>query len=341
MMLAASMGTIRDLFRGDGLRVVEHVCAYGPEDRPFEEEHGAFTVAFVVDGAFDVRSATGPAALGPGSVLLGNDGDRYTCVHPAGQGDVCVSFAYSARVVEEAASSLGVKPRFRGATLGPSPAFAAMPAIARSSPGTVEENALRLLGLALAADAGSPRLHRCGPAEDRRAVEALRHIEAHADEPLSLSALAERARLTRFHFLRSFRAAVGSTPYQSLLAARLRRAARLLLETRLPVTDVAFEAGFGDLSNFIRTLPAGDGPFPAGVPGGARRKRLGHHCRAPPPVRMVRIEAHAAGALERVRETSFSATPQASRRASRSGSLPPTGAACSSASSARPSWPGT
>lgn len=262
MMLAESMGTTRDLFRGDGLRVVEHVCRYGPEDRPFEEQHGGFTVALVVDGAFDVRGATGSAALGPGSVLLGNDGDPYTCVHPAGRGDVCVSFAYSARVIEEAASSLGVRPRFRRASLGPSPAFAAMPAIARGSPASVEETALRLLGLALGAGAGSPRLQRCAPAEERRAVEALRHIEAHADEPLSLSALAGRARLTRFHFLRSFRAAVGSTPHQSLLAARLRRAARLLLETRLPVTDVAFEAGFGDLSNFIRTFRRATGRSP-------------------------------------------------------------------------------
>jgi transcriptional regulator GlxA family with amidase domain len=256
------MGTTRDLFQGDGLRAVEHVCAYGPEDRPFEEEHGAFTVAFVVDGTFDVRGATGSAALGPGSVLLGNDGDPYTCVHPAGRGDVCVCFAYSAAVVEETASSLGVQPRFRGAALGPSPALAAMPAIARAGSRSVEETALEVLGLALAADAGAPRLRRCAPAEERRAVEALRHIDAHADEPLSLAALAERARLTRFHFLRSFRAAVGSTPHQSLLAARLRRAARLLLTTRLPVTDVAFEAGFGDLSNFIRTFRRATGRSP-------------------------------------------------------------------------------
>jgi transcriptional regulator GlxA family with amidase domain len=90
----------------------------------------------------------------------------------------------------------------------------------------------------------------------------LRHIDAHADEPLSLASLAARARLTRFHFLRSFRAAVGVTPHQTVLAARLRRAAKLLLETRLPVTDVALEAGFGDLSNFIRTFRRVTGTSP-------------------------------------------------------------------------------
>jgi len=257
------MGTTRHLFQRDGIRVSEHECEYGPDDRPFEELHCGTNVAFVVAGAFDIRAPEGSAALGPGSIILGNEGAPYTCVHDAGRGDVCVSFGFSRAVVEEAASSLGLRPSFRGISLGPSPSFAAAPAMARASPVALEEAALELLGGVLAADSDrirNPR--RPAPAEERRAVEALRHIEAHASEPLPLSALAERARLTRFHFLRSFRAAVGTTPHQSILAARLRRAAKLLLETRLPVTDIAFEAGFGDLSNFIRTFRRATGRSP-------------------------------------------------------------------------------
>ena len=34
----------------------------------------------------------------------------------------------------------------------------------------------------------------------------------------------------------------------------LRRAIELLRDTRRPVTEVAFEVGFGDLSNFINTF---------------------------------------------------------------------------------------
>ncbi|MFL5433249.1 MAG: helix-turn-helix domain-containing protein [Myxococcales bacterium] len=257
------MGTTRELFRGDGIDVVEHVCTYGPEDRPFEEWLRASNVAFVMEGAFAVRAPAGSAALGPGSVMLGNEGDPYTCVHEVGRGDVCISFGYSADLLEEAGRSLGVRPRFRGISLGPMPAFAAVPAIARKTPAAIEEAALELLGRILDADAGSPRrLLRPRPADERRAAEALRHIDAHAGEPLSLAILAEHARLTRFHFLRTFRATVGSTPHQSLLAARLRRAARLLLDTRLPVTEVAFEAGFGDLSNFIRTFRKATGRSP-------------------------------------------------------------------------------
>src|SRR5205085_34785 len=217
-LCSRAMGITRQLFRGGGFRVVEHVCAYGPEDPPFEERHGESNVAFVVGGGFGVRTPAGSAALGPGSILLGNEGDPYTCAHEASRGDVCVSFAYSRRLLEEAGSSLGIRPRFRGVSLGPAPAFAAIPAIARASPPAVEEAALGLLARVLAADSGTVRLQRPRPADERRAVEALRHIDAHAGEPLSLGALAERARLTRFHFLRSFRAAVGATPHQSLLA---------------------------------------------------------------------------------------------------------------------------
>jgi AraC-like DNA-binding protein len=38
------------------------------------------------------------------------------------------------------------------------------------------------------------------------------------------------------------------------MRARLRRAARLLTEEERSITDIAFEVGFGDLSNFVRTF---------------------------------------------------------------------------------------
>jgi transcriptional regulator GlxA family with amidase domain len=118
------------------------------------------------------------------------------------------------------------------------------------------------------------------PRDERRAVEAMRSIDAGAAEPLSLADMARRAGLGRYHFLRAFRAATGTTPHQYLIAARLRRAARLLLTTALPVTEVALEAGFGDLSNFIRTFRRAAGRSPRafrlrGVPARAPARRPG------------------------------------------------------------------
>jgi AraC-like DNA-binding protein len=42
------------------------------------------------------------------------------------------------------------------------------------------------------------------------------------------------------------------TPYQFLLAQRLRRAAVRLRQTTDPISGIAYEAGFGDLSTFNR-----------------------------------------------------------------------------------------
>jgi len=39
-----------------------------------------------------------------------------------------------------------------------------------------------------------------------------------------------------------------------LIRSRLRRAARLLAEDTRPITEIAFDVGFGDLSNFVRTF---------------------------------------------------------------------------------------
>lgn len=56
--------------------------------------------------------------------------------------------------------------------------------------------------------------------------------------------------MSKYHFLRTFRRVVGVTPYKFLLGIRLRRAAIRLRTTPAPVSTVAFEVGFGDLSTF-------------------------------------------------------------------------------------------
>jgi AraC family transcriptional regulator len=44
------------------------------------------------------------------------------------------------------------------------------------------------------------------------------------------------------------------TPYRFLVQARIRRALALLRNTSRPVTEIAFDTGFGDLSNFINAF---------------------------------------------------------------------------------------
>jgi len=249
-----------------GICFTEVSCDAGPADAPFEEHHHIASIAFVTQGGFGYRCSAGSAVLGPGAVLLGNAGAAYTCSHAAPGGDRCLSFGYLAEVVEDVAASAGGTDRFRRPALPPAPELAALPALASSAAQgagpSLEEIAVEALGRALGAGNADGVLAPVRPRDERRAVEAMRAIDAGAGEPLSLGEMAGRAGLGRFHFLRAFRAATGTTPHQYLVAARLRRAARLLLTTDLPVTDVALEAGFGDLSNFIRTFHRAAGRSP-------------------------------------------------------------------------------
>src|SRR5262249_50722422 len=92
------------------------------------------------------------------------------------------------------------------------------------------------------------------PHHRARVAEAIHAIETSYEEPLSLADLAGRAGLSSYHFLRVFGRVTGTTPRQYLIGARLRRAAALLLDTSRPVTTIAYDVGFADLSNFVRTF---------------------------------------------------------------------------------------
>jgi AraC-like DNA-binding protein len=68
--------------------------------------------------------------------------------------------------------------------------------------------------------------------------------------------------MSRFHFLRTFTRVTGVTPHQWILRARLREAAARLTSTDAPITEIALDVGFEDLSNFIRTFRAEFGVSP-------------------------------------------------------------------------------
>jgi AraC-like DNA-binding protein len=104
-------------------------------------------------------------------------------------------------------------------------------------------------------------------------VDAAIWIDAHAHEDVGLERAAREVGLSPFYFLRLFARVLGVTPHQYLVRARLRRAARLLCEEERSVTDVAFDVGFGDLSNFVRTFRRAAGVSPLGFRRAAKGER--------------------------------------------------------------------
>jgi AraC family transcriptional regulator len=248
----------RRIAGGAGWSFHEFVCHSGPGDRPFEERHGAVSLSAVVSGAFTYRADNGRALLHPGALLLGNHGACFQCGHEHGVGDRCLSVQLSPAYFGEVAASAAGSSRFRfpAAMLPSDSAFLGntvlLEALGREpDPLGIEERLIGFVAAALRALSGvAPAPQRISATDARRVSRAVRYVESHSAEPLDLDRLASVAATSKFHFLRVFRRAVGLTPYQFLLNTRLRHAALKLFESADPVSAIAYETGFGDLSTF-------------------------------------------------------------------------------------------
>jgi AraC-like DNA-binding protein len=256
----------RDLASGEGWRVVDVVCTCGASDRPYEEAVPWDTISVVLSGTFVCRGAHGVSLLSAGSLLMLNAGHAFECSHRHGEGDRCLSFQFEPALFERLAHEAGAtSARFSAQRLPPLRALAQLTARAQSAlwrTDTFEEVAFELVGAVMEV-AGDERRQRPAPEQHHgRISRTLRHLADHIDEPHSIADLARMANLSPYHFLRTFKAVTGVTPHQWLLRARLRDAARRLAESREPVTGIALEAGFEDLSNFIRSFRAEFGVSP-------------------------------------------------------------------------------
>ena len=82
----------------------------------------------------------------------------------------------------------------------------------------------------------------------------LRRARDHADrsyaQQVTLDDLASVACMSKYHFLRVFRATYGMTPMEYVSQRRIERAQDLLRATNLTVTEVCFAVGFSSLGSF-------------------------------------------------------------------------------------------
>ena len=111
-----------------------------------------------------------------------------------------------------------------------------------------------------AGDVRQPARHALAPVRLRRVLD---HMEASLAEPVSLASLAEVAGLSRFHFNRAFRAAMGEPPLAYLGRRRLEAAKRLLRTGDQPLRDVASLSGFTSPSRFAEQFRRHTGVTPS------------------------------------------------------------------------------
>ena len=104
--------------------------------------------------------------------------------------------------------------------------------------------------------------HRGGlaPWQMRRALEL---VESNLSGDLRLNRLASECGLSASYFCRSFRITFGTSVHKFVISKRIERARRLLLQSSLPLVEIALEAGFSDQAVFSRTFGAMVGTPPA------------------------------------------------------------------------------
>jgi AraC-like DNA-binding protein len=256
--------------------VIDYRCQAGPDQRPFVEHHESFTVSYVRRGSFGYRVRGESYELVTGSVLVGQPGDEYVCTHDHVQGDECLSFYLAPELLE----AIGARPQaWPTGGVPPLPELMVLGELAQAAADGRSDVGLDEAGLWFAArfvEVVSGRRARPAQAharDRRRAVESALWMDAHSHEPIDLEGAGREVGLSAFHFLRLFSRVLGVTPHQYLVRSRLRRAARLLAERDRSITEVAYDVGFGDLSNFVRTFHRAAGVSPRAFRQAAKGER--------------------------------------------------------------------
>jgi AraC-like DNA-binding protein len=253
------------LLERPSLTVSDFRCTAVAGEKPFVEQHRCHSISFVRKGSFGYQSRGRTHELVAGSLLIGRPGEEFVCTHDHVCGDECLSFFLAPDLIETIGDrretwEVGAAPPL--AELMVLGELAQAAADGRSDVGLDEAGQL-LAHRFVEVVSGKARKAAAVSARDRRrAVETALWIDAHAHEEIELEAAAVQAGVSAFHFLRAFSAVLGVTPHQYLLRSRLRHAARLLADEERSVTDIAYDVGFADLSNFIRTFHRAAGVSP-------------------------------------------------------------------------------
>jgi AraC-like DNA-binding protein len=257
--------TATTLLQQKSITVSDFRCSAGPDDTPFVERHRCHSVSYVRKGSFGCRTRGRFFELVAGSILVGHPGDEYMCTHDHVCGDECLSFFLSPELVDAIGDRAEV---WQIGSAPPLPELMVLGELAQAAADGRSDIGLDEVGQVFASrfvEVVSGRAREPVPAkarDRRRAVETALWIDAHSHRQIDLEHAAGQANISPFHFLRLFSSVLGVTPHQYLVRSRLRHAARLLADDERSVTNVAYDVGFGDLSNFVRTFHRAAGVSP-------------------------------------------------------------------------------
>ena len=114
----------------------------------------------------------------------------------------------------------------------------------------------RMLGLLLLDDTSPAH------AGSDRIAEAIRYMNRHLFEELSVQEVAASVSLSSSHFSRQFKAKTGYSPYEYIILRRIDKAKYLLTSTPLSVKEIAYATGYNSEENFIHSFRSNVGIAP-------------------------------------------------------------------------------
>ncbi len=97
----------------------------------------------------------------------------------------------------------------------------------------------------------------------RAIEEPVKFIREHYHRQISIDELAELAHLSVSALERHFKKHLAKTPNQFINEVRLENARKLLIETQLPISQVAYQCGFSEPSYFSKQFRRLFGEIPS------------------------------------------------------------------------------
>lgn len=96
-----------------------------------------------------------------------------------------------------------------------------------------------------------------------QAIKVQEYIDRHIAASPLVSDLSVLVHLSNAHFSRAFRRTFGETPHRFLIRRRLEFAAQYMLQTEMPLTDIALKCGFADQPHFSKHFRRASGLSPS------------------------------------------------------------------------------
>jgi len=238
-------------------------CA-APAQTLAHHRYARSAIGAVVSGVFGYQTPVGSATATPGAIVLGNAQESFGCLHLDSAGNRRAVLALDDALMAELADDLCAEGRFAVAAVAPgraaAPLYGALRRLARDP--VPQEDAVVAVTAAALSLGRRVRRRDASRTDHRRVREVAGEIERRYAETLPLAELAASAGLSRYHFIRAFRETTGETPRQFQIGARLKAAADQLLDSKAPITTIALNVGFNDLSHFNHTFREAFGASP-------------------------------------------------------------------------------